>query len=117
MKQKAEKIRDDLYVKKGKFGYTVVYPVKNEDGSFNGKMFKKALFSDIISSLPYLLAVGALLFMLLPGANQLKEQCEEAVLECQENACDICYLQEENQQYGGFNVSIGNVGVDSDEKT
>lgn len=34
---KVEKIRDNLYVRKSIFGYSMVYPLKNEDGTLNRK--------------------------------------------------------------------------------
>lgn len=111
-KQPIEKIRDDLFVRKGKLGYSIVYPLKNEDGSMNWKNLKKALFSDLISSIPYLIAVGAILFMLLPGAQQLKEQCEEAILDCQENACDICTQQRIGNNDFGIKFNITNEVID-----
>lgn len=37
LKLKCEKIRDDLYVRKSIFGYSMVYPLKNEDGTWNRK--------------------------------------------------------------------------------
>ena len=117
MKKDIEKIRDDLYVKKGKFGYySIVYPVKNEDGSMNWKNMKKALFSDLWASLPYLLAVGVLLYLLLPGAMDIKEECQEAINDCVDNSCDIC-VEQQDKGYGdfGLNLSIGNEGVENEK--
>jgi len=114
MKKSIEKVRDDLYVKKGLGGtYTVVYPMKdNEDKPIKGNL-KKALLSDIIPSLYWLFTIGILLMMLLPGAQNIKEQCEDNIQYLYENACDYC----SEQRYGGnleipIEMEIG--GIESD---
>lgn len=91
MNKKVEKIRDDLYVKKGVSGtYSVVYPMKDSEGNNIPGNLKKALLSDIKSSIPMIITVSILLMMLLPGAIQIKEECETAVENCIDDACEIC---------------------------
>lgn len=93
MNKKVEKIRDDLYVKKGRFGYSIVYPLKNEDGTTNKTNLKNLIITDLLKTIPTLLVIGVLLMMLLPGAYQIKEQCETAIEDCYEDSCDICSQQ------------------------
>jgi len=104
-KKPVEKIRDDLYVRKGRIGYEIVYPAKKEDGTMNWSNIRKALLSDLFSSIPYLLAVAVLLYLLLPGAVDIKERCQEAITQLQKDACNICNGNPLNKDYG-WNMSI-----------
>jgi len=110
MNKKVEKIRDDLYVKKVRFGHKVVYPIKKEDGSFNSKNFRTLIIRDILDMIPTLIIVAVLLMMLLPGAQNIKEQCEIAITDCYDNSCDICTKQGTGNDYiiPGLNLTIPN---------
>jgi len=92
MKKNIEKIRDDLYVKKGMGGtYSVVYPLKDTENKPIKGNFKRALLSDVKQSIPMILIVGVLLMMLVPGAIDIKNQCEENINYVLNNACEFCY--------------------------
>ena len=91
MKKNIEKIRNDLYVKKSMGGtYEVVYPMKDNEGNKIKGNLKKVLLSDIKGTLHMLLIVGILLMMLLPGAQNIKVQCEENMKHVYDNACEYC---------------------------
>lgn len=111
MNKKVEKIRDDLYVKKLRFGYKVVYPIKNEDGSTNSKNLKTLIIRDFIDTIPMLVIVAVLLMMLLPGAQNIKEQCETAINDCYNNSCDIC----DNQRFDNYGIVVPEINFTKTE--
>lgn len=91
MNKRVEKIRDDLYVRKGMGGtYRVVYPLKDREGKPIKGNFKKALLSDFKESLFWLFTIGVILLMLIPGAQDIKEQCEEQMQYVYTHACEYC---------------------------
>jgi hypothetical protein len=99
--KKLEKVKEDLYVKKGIGNtYSVVYPMKDEEGNPIRGNLKRLFLSDLKASIPWLITVVVLLLMLLPGAQQLKTECEETIKELQDpvNACQIC-----NNPDGSYN--------------
>ena len=112
LNKKVEKIRDDLYVKKVAFGYKPVYPLKDHDGKPIKGNFTRLIMRDLIESIPTLIVVFAVLIMLVPGAYNIKEQCETSLEQCIDDSCDIC-LQKEAEEYnpGRFGIVL-NVSED-----
>lgn len=117
MKAEVEKIRDDLFVKKTKFGYEVVYPIKIDatkslfaKGNINKKNFNMVLKREIFSSIGILIPVVALLLILYPGAHQLKEKCQDNIAYLIENSCDICLEKESN----GYGSVFGNFSLNKE---
>lgn len=102
LNKKVEKIRDDLYVKKVTGGYKVVYPSKDHEGNPIHGNLKRLFIRDFLETLPTLLVALLLIGMLLPGALQIKEECEMAVNDCIDNACDICV----ENKVGPYNPNI-----------
>ena len=106
MKKGIEKVKDDLYVKKLKHGYRIVYPPKHEDGTPNKGSLKTMIIREFVDSLPMLSTIILIVLMLLPGAHQVKVECEEAIEYLQENSCRICNNYATGQTYGLNNISV-----------
>lgn len=112
LNKKVEKIRDDLYVKKGLGNtYKVVYPKKDIDGNPIPGNTKRLIIADLMDTLPTLIIVGVLLVMLLPGAINIKEECETALNNCINDSCEICT----NQKLADnpYNINIAHTEVDN----
>lgn len=112
MHKDVEKIRENLYVRKKKHGYQMVYPLKREDGSIN---WRNAIIGDpqlLKISIMFLLALG----MIWYGTHEMIDHCEASIeiLQTEELSCDIC----EYHMHGGqnpfyeyeFNFTINDTG-------
>ena len=112
-KQPTEKVTlsngDIVHLRKGKFSfYSIVYPPKKEDGKVDWNQVRRALLSDVLSTIPYLIVIGVLLLMLLPGAHELKVQCEKSLNQCLDDACSICNGDITNKDNGlNFSLDVG----------
>lgn len=111
-----EKIRDDLFVRKKKDGtYDVVYPLKIDEtkglfekGNLNKKHFKIFVKKELSDALAYLIPFLALYLILVPGAQEIKDKCQDNIEYLVENSCAVC-----NQgQTNGFEDILGNLSLE-----
>lgn len=76
-----EKIREGLYIKKDKFGYKVIYPIKNDDGTTNW-------FNLLTGGTWYKLIFTIIVVLLILGMCYSYYHDVKACLEFQNNICD-----------------------------
>jgi len=81
-----EKIREGLYLKKGLFGYRLVYPVKNEDGTIN--LFNLLTGGSWGNLIKILLIIAFILILSLSYYHDIKE-CRKVMA----NPCNYCAIQ------------------------
>ena len=114
-KNPVEKIRDDLFVRKNKDGtYDTVYPLKIdpskglfEKGNLNKKHLKIFLKKEFIEVVSYLIPFLALYLILVPGAQEIKDKCQDNIEYLVENSCAIC-----NQgNLNGYQDILANVSL------
>ena len=117
MNKNVEKIRDDLYVKKGRFGYQIIYPPKKDpDLPFtkDNIHWRNFLLGDAQALgmwIVVLLAIGLIWY----GSHDMINNCEVTIadLQTEELSCDICnsYLHGYNNNIvSDFNISNTDVG-------
>lgn len=111
VKQPIEKIRDDLFIRKNKKGYDIVYPIRLDTtksifakGNVDKKNLNIVMRKEISAAVTLLIPVIALLIMLVPGAREVKEKCEDNIEYLIENSCSVC-AEQNNQGYNWFKVN------------
>lgn len=82
-----EKIREGLYIKKSLGEYRVVYPIKNDDGSFNWKNF--LIGGSYLNLIKTALIVLALIALTLSYNHDVKE-CSTIANYVATHPCEYC---------------------------
>ena len=101
---KPEQLKDNLWVRKQKDGtYEVVYPLKIDEtkglfakDNLNKRNLKIVAKKEILNAISLLIPFISLWLILGPGAQQLKEQCQDNINYLIENSCKICSSAEGN---------------------
>lgn len=107
-----EKIRDDLYVRKGKLGYMVVYPPKNEDGTVN---WRNIIVGDAYSLINWIIFAMVIFLIYYGGVVQLNDKYEDYIDLIIDDACDICMQQKlnpENPYVPNFTIDVPPFTID-----
>ena len=82
-----EKIREGLYIKKSLGEYRVVYPIKNDDGTFNWKNF--LIGGSWFNLIKTTLIILALIALTLSYNHDVKE-CSSVANYAVEHPCEFC---------------------------
>lgn len=82
-----EKIREGLYIKKSLGEYRIVYPIKNDDGTFNWKNF--LIGGSWFNLIKTTLIILALIALTLSYNHDVKE-CSTIANYVAENPCSWC---------------------------
>jgi len=83
MKSNIEKIRDNLYIKKGITGYRIVYPIKNEDGSIN---WHNLIYGGNIWNFLKIMLFFVLIFIVMFAYSHDTQTCRDTM----NNLTNIC---------------------------
>jgi hypothetical protein len=101
---KPEKIKDDLYIKKDRFGYHIVHPIRNEDGTINWKNF--LIGGDWFKFITFIIIFILVIFMAWSYFEDTS-----ACRELMENPYEICgygFLKNSSIDMKGINLSYYN---------
>lgn len=104
MKEDVEKIRDGLYVRKGKMGWMIVRPIKNEDGTIN---WKHLIIGDPYMTMMAITFLIVILMFYYGVGVELRDQCEANIDYLIENACEVCTNQQ-TAEGGLFRIDLPN---------
>ena len=95
-------VNDNVYLKKGFLGWTVVQPVKNEDGTTNWLNLLIGGWGNLFKLLFILLVIFSFLYgvkEMMKGCNDMAENpCEYTNLDCTRYYKSSSYMQEYNKE-------------------
>lgn len=89
-------------MRKDWLGWRQVYPLKNEDGSWN---YPNLLFGGYRNVIFLILTLGALLFLVIAYKHDTAS-CLDLMSNLKENACNLCYNTPSAFSLPNFDVVI-----------